>query len=136
MESDQLTDQRAGTKLPHGWQRGERKTTGWALSGSPASSFLRAGSELKLMQSREEEMRTGGKETYPIKIIETADKTLEQTLLVNTDPFDGDETFVPSQNSKNKISCRRKDICRRISCRSCLRARRHAHVRAHLESAA
>ena len=84
-------------------------------------------------------MRTGVKETYPIKIIETAGKTLERTL-VNTDPFDGnkcgDEKCVPSRNSKNKISCRGNDICYVISCRSCPRAGRPADVTAHLESAA
>ena len=84
-------------------------------------------------------MRTGGSETYPIKIIETAAKTLERTL-VNTDPFDGnkcgDEKCVPSRNQNNKISCRRNGICYRISCRSCLRAGQPAGITAHLESAA
>ena len=47
------------------------------------------GSELKKrMQNKEEETRAGGRENYPIKIIETAGRTLEQTL-VNTDPFGG-----------------------------------------------
>ena len=49
------------------------------------------GSELKkIMQAREEKMSAGGGELYPIKIIETAGKTIEQTL-VNTDPFDGNQ---------------------------------------------
>ena len=69
------------------------------------------GSELKKqMQAKEEEMRAGGREAYPIKIIETAGRTLEQTL-VKTDPFDGnkctDEKCEPKKNPKNKINCRR-----------------------------
>ena len=32
------------------------------------------------MQVKEEEMRAGGREAYPIKIIETAGRTLEQTI--------------------------------------------------------
>ena len=47
------------------------------------------GLELKRrMQEKEEEMRGGGCEGYPIKIIETAGRTLDHTL-VNTDPFGG-----------------------------------------------
>ena len=57
-------------------------------------------------------MRTGGRETYTIKINETAGKTFEGTS-VNTDPFDGnkcgDEKCVPSRSSKNKIICRKND---------------------------
>ena len=58
------------------------------------------------MQAKEEEMRAGGREAYPIKIIETAGRTLEQTL-VKTDPFDGnkctDEKCEPNKNPANKI---------------------------------
>ena len=47
------------------------------------------GSELKkLMQVKEEQMRAGGHESWPINIIEMAGRTLEQTL-VKTDPFGG-----------------------------------------------
>ena len=47
------------------------------------------GSELKKkMQEKEEQLRAGGRESWPIKIIEMAGKTLEQTL-VKTDPFNG-----------------------------------------------
>ena len=64
----------------------------------------------KLMQKKEEEMRAGGRETIPIKIIETAGRTLEETL-VNNDPFDGnqctDAKCEPRKNPKNKIYCRR-----------------------------
>ena len=38
----------------------------------------------KQMQAKKEEMRDGGREAYPIKIIKTAGRTLEQTL-VKTD---------------------------------------------------
>ena len=59
------------------------------------------------MQSKEEEMRAGGREAYPIKIIETAGKTLEQKL-VNADPFEGnkctDDKWEAKKNPKNKIS--------------------------------
>ena len=76
-------------------------------------------------------MRAGGRESFPIKIIETAGKTLEQTL-VNTDPFNGnqcsDEKCEPKKNPKNKISCRRNGICYRVSCLCCLRAGRPAEI--------
>ena len=40
------------------------------------------GSELKkIMQEKEEKMRAGGRENWPIKIIEMAGRTLEQTLV-------------------------------------------------------
>ena len=86
------------------------------------------GSELKkMMQAREEKMRAGGRESYPIKIIETAGKTLEQTL-VNTDPFNGnqcnDKKCVVStnpNNNNNKINCRRNCICYEITCLLCLK---------------
>ena len=66
------------------------------------------GSELKKqMQEVEEATRAGGREAFPIKIIETAGKTLEQNL-VKTDPFNGnkctDKNYLPSQNPKNRIN--------------------------------
>ena len=71
----------------------------------------------KLMQEKEAEMRAGGREEFPIKIIETAGKTLERTL-VNANPFDGnkctDAKCEPNKNSRNKISCRRNGVCYRI----------------------
>ena len=74
------------------------------------------------MQKREEELRAEGRLEWPIKIIETAGKTLEQSL-VNTDPFNGnicnDKKCLPSKNPKNKISCRRNSICYRITCLLC-----------------
>ena len=89
------------------------------------------GSDLKkLMQKKEEELRKGGRESFPIKIIETAGKTLEQTL-VNNDPFNGheclDKKCVVSNNpnpngNKNKINCRRNSICYKITCLLCLQA--------------
>ena len=90
------------------------------------------------MQVKEEEMRSGGRENFPIKIIETAGKTLEQTL-VNTDPFDGnqcsDEKCEPKKNPKNKISCRRNGICYRVSCLCCLRAGRPAQINDYIKCA-
>ena len=83
-------------------------------------------------------MRAGGREAYPIKIIETAGKTLEQTL-VNTDPFDGnkctDEKCEPKKNPENKISCRRNCICYRVTCLLCLQAGRPADVTNYLNCA-
>ena len=84
------------------------------------------GSELKQkMQKKEEETRVGGRELWPIKIIETAGRTLEQTL-VNTDPFGGNQCYdakcLPSKDPKNKISCRRNNVCYRVTCLLCLRA--------------
>ena len=83
------------------------------------------GSELKKqMKEVEEATRAGGREAWPIKIIETAGKTLEQTL-VNTDPFNGnkctDKNCLPTQNPKNKINCRRNCICYKITCLICLK---------------
>ena len=77
------------------------------------------------MQKKEEETRIRGRESWPIKIIETAGRTLEQTL-VNTDPFDGnkcnDPKCLPSKDPKNKISCRRNMVCYRVTCLLCLTA--------------
>ena len=98
---------------PRGWNKTARWLAKRRKKNNWLGPFLKScifvpptpGSELKkLMQSKEEEMRAGGRETYPIKIIETAGKTLEQTL-VNTDPFEGnkcgDVKCVSSQNPKN-----------------------------------
>ena len=74
------------------------------------------------MQVKEEQMRPGGRESWPIKIIEMAGRTLEQTL-VKTDPFGGnmctDKKCIPSQ-SDNKIKCRKNCICYKITCKLCL----------------
>ena len=43
-------------------------------------------------------MRAGGREEFPIKIIETAGKTLERTL-VNSDPFNGNQCNARMQNA-------------------------------------
>ena len=72
------------------------------------------GSELKKrMQAKEEQLRPSGRESWPIKIIEMAGKTLEQTL-VRTDPFNrnkcNDKKCLPNNNFKNRISCRRNCI--------------------------
>ena len=62
----------------------------------------------KLMQAKEIELRAGGRETLPIKIIETADKPLER-VLVTTDPFKvnicADKNCIPNRNIKNRIGC-------------------------------
>ena len=63
------------------------------------------------MQQKEEELQKGGRESFPVKIIETAGKTLEQTL-VDTDPFNwnecADKKCVVSNNTNvnnNKTNC-------------------------------
>ena len=123
-----------GWKEADRWLEKRRKKNNWLGKFWKSCIFVppTPGSELKKqMQAKEEEMRAGGREAFPIKIIETAGKTLEQTL-VNTDPFNGnqctDEKCEPSKNPKNKISCRRNGICYRVSCLSCLRAGRPADV--------
>ena len=92
------------------------------------------GSELKkMMQDKEEQMRAGGREAWPIKIIEMAGKTLEHTL-VKTDPFNGnqctDTKCLPSKNENNKINCRRNCICYKITCKLCLQAGRSGDMSA------
>ena len=68
-------------------------------------------------------MRAGGREAWPIKIIETAGRTLEQTL-VKTDPFNGNQCYdkncLPSKVGNNKINCRRNCVCYKIACKLCL----------------
>ena len=81
------------------------------------------GSELqKNMQKIEKEMRPGGREMWPIKIIETAGKTLE-SVLVRADPFMGnkcvDPLCLPNKNPKNKISCKKNNIGYIIPCKQC-----------------
>ena len=59
---------------------------------------------------------------WPIRIFETAGKTLE-SVLVKADPFQGnkclDAKCLPNKNTKNKISCRRNNIGYRIPCKLC-----------------
>jgi hypothetical protein len=69
-------------------------------------------------------MRPGGREEWPIKIIETSGKSLERCI-VKTDPFNGnqclDKKCLPAQNKNNKISCRRNNIGYRIKCKICIK---------------
>ena len=109
------------------WLEKRRKKKNWLGPFWKSCIFVppTPGSELKKrMQRKEEETRVGGREGWPIKIIETAGRTLEQTL-VNNDPFQGnacnDPKCVPSRDPKNKINCRRNTICYRVTCRLCLR---------------
>ena len=130
-----------GWKESARWLEKRRKKNNWLGSFWKSCIFVppTPGSQLKKqMQEKEEKMRAGGREDYPIKIIETAGKTLEQTL-VNTDPFEGnkctDAKCEPSKNSKNKISCRRNGVCYRVTCLKCLRAGRPADLTAYLNCA-
>ena len=87
--------------------------------------FVEMVKDEKKMQQKEEETRVGGREGWPIKIIETAGRTFEQTL-VNTDPFGGnlcnDPKCLPSKDPKNKINCRRNTVCYRVTCLLYLKA--------------
>ena len=84
------------------------------------------GSELRrLLQKKEIEMRPGGREDWPIKIVETAGKSLERCL-VTADPFHGnkcsDKSCLPARNENNKISCRRNNVGYRVPCKLCQKA--------------
>ena len=145
-----LKAEREGTRpmyRPKGWKESarwlekKRKKSNWLGPFWKSCIFVppTPGSELKMkMQAKEEEMRAGGREAYPIKIIETAGKTLEQTL-VNVDPFDGnkcnDGKCVPNKNPKNKINCRRNGVTYRVCCLSCLRAGQPSDITALLKCA-
>ena len=110
------------------WLDKKRKKKSWLGTFWKSCIFVppTPGSELKKrMQQKEEETRVGGREGWPIKIIETAGLTLEQTL-VNTNPFGGnlckDPKCLPSKDPMNKINCRRNTVCYRVTCLLCLRA--------------
>ena len=112
----------------------QKKKKNWLGSFWKSCIFVppTPGSKLKKeMQSKEEELRAGGREGWPIKIIETAGKTLEQTL-VNTDPFNGnqckDAKCLVNSNSDTKINCRRNGVCYSITCLVCLRAGRKGEL--------
>ena len=55
-----------------------------------SNTGIRAQTEANFAKARRRKWQTGGRETYTIKINETAGKTLEGTP-VNTDPFDGNK---------------------------------------------
>ena len=104
--------------------RKKRKSKNW-LGNFKSCIFVppTPGSVLqKLMQAKEIELRAGGRETLPIKIIETAGKPLER-VLVTTDPFKGnictDKTCIPNRNVKNRIGCRRNNVGYEIRCKIC-----------------
>ena len=104
----------------------QKKKRNWLGSFWKSCIFVppTPGSELKKrMQEKEEQLRPGGRESWPIKIIEMAGKTLEQTL-VQTDPFEGnkcsDKNCIPSKTGASKINCRRNCICYSITCLICL----------------
>ena len=85
-----------------------RKSKKWLGDTFKSHIFIppTPGSELqKLMQAKEKELRAGGRENFPIKIIETAGKPLER-ILVKTDPFKGngcsDLKCIPNRNPKTQ----------------------------------
>ena len=86
------------------------------------------GGELKKrMQDKEKELRAGGRENWPIKIIETAGKSLKRAL-VGSDPFGAnqfqDKKCLPNIKNNNKMSCKRNCICYKTICIICQKARR------------
>ena len=128
-----LEDERSGHKPIYRskeWRKSarrmdkKRKKSSW-LGSYKSCIFVppTPGSELKTkLQSIEKDMRPGGRENWPIRIIETSGKTLE-SVLVKADPFQGnnclDPKCLPNKNVKNKISCRRNNIGYRIPCKLC-----------------
>ena len=75
------------------WLDKKRKSKNWLGSSYKSCIFVppTPGSELrKLLQRKEIEMRPGGREDWPIKIVETAGKSIE-CCLVTTDPFHGNQ---------------------------------------------
>ena len=122
------------------WLAKRRKKNNWLGPFWKSAIFIppTPGSELKKqMQAKEEKMRSGGRERYPIKLIETGRITLEQTL-VNTDPFDGkrcsDKKCEQNKDSASNINCRRNCVCYRVTCLLCLTAGRIPDV-THMECA-
>lgn len=113
-----LADHKSGIK-PMYWPKSSRRLAkknnkkNW-LGSFKSCIFIppTPGSELmKNMQKIEKDMRPGSRENWPIKIIETAGKTLE-SVLVKAVPFLGnkcvDPKCLPNKKPKNKISCRKK----------------------------
>ena len=89
-----------------------KKKTNWLGPFYKSCIFVppTPGGELKKrMQAKEKELRTGGREDYPIKIIETAGRPLERAL-VKSDPFNGNQChdkkcFVQvNTNNKTQLS--------------------------------
>ena len=104
--------------------RKKRKSKNW-LGSYKSCIFVppTPNSELqKQMQLKEKELRPGGRENFPIKIVETAGKPLER-VLVNNDPFDGnkcsDKQCLPNRNPKNRISCRKNNVGYELKCKIC-----------------
>ena len=108
------------------WMESKRKAKNWLGSNYKSCIFVppTPGSELqKRMQKTELEMRPGGREKWPIRIIETAGKSLEK-VLVKSDPLNGntcsDKSCLPNKNKSNKIGCRRNNVGYRIPCKLCV----------------
>ena len=74
------------------------------------------------MQEKERQLRPGGRKEWPIKMIDTAGKTLERCL-VKVDPFNGnqcsDKNCLPVKNPKNRIPCRRNNVAYKTPCKLC-----------------
>ena len=116
-------------KSPQGLKdQKRRKQNKWL--GETYKSFIfvppTPGAELKRrMQAKEKELRPGGRDDWPIRIIEGAGNTVER-VLVKTDPFNGnqcnDAKCLPNKSETSKISCRKNNICYEIKCKFCPRA--------------
>ena len=148
-----FSDHQNGTKPMYRskeWQKTSRRLAKKSKSKNWLGSFKSCifvpptpGSELKtIMQNIEKDMRPGGREKWPIKIIETSGKTLE-SVLVKADPFQGnkclDPKCLPNKNPKNQIYCRRNNIGYKIPCKICPAAyigetgeNMHTHAKSHL----
>ena len=102
-----MDSNRSGEK-PEGWKGKEKKIKKKLLGTFKSVIFCPPipSSELRSFHQRKEEaMRAGGREDWPIKIVKTAWKTLESTL-VQVDPFKGntcdDIKHIPARKKKKK----------------------------------
>ena len=113
------------------WLEGQKRKKSW-LGEYKSCIFIppTPNSELRIAhQAKEKEMRVGGREKFPIKIIETAGMSLEKVLVAN-DPFAGnkcsDKSCLPNKNKKNRIGCRQNNVGYQIECKICLKAGKSA----------
>ena len=109
-------------------QKKRKRKKGWMGGEFKSVIFVppTPGGELKKrLQAREEELRPGGREEWKIRIVETAGKSVERSL-VNNDPCDGnkcdDEKCLVNKSETNKINCRRNNVTYEVRCKICLGA--------------
>ena len=102
---NQFIETESGKNRPGDWQRKEKRIVGWeSLSHAFLYPQPQGQNFKKICKKVEKKMRPGGREKWPIKIIETAGKTLE-SVLVRADPFMGNKCVDPKclQNKTLRI---------------------------------